>query len=80
MVEIKIPMEKIQIPLKFCIDNNIDVREVFTFNVRDKTYAIPKIYAILSSTIMDEFVKNKAISSFNLDIDDPKDLFKNIIS
>ena len=80
MVEIKIPMEKIKDPLRFCIDNNIDLREVFTFNVKEKIYGIPKVYAILSSTIFDEFHNNKEISCFNIDIDDPKNLFQNIIS
>ena len=80
MVEIKIPMEKIKDPLRFCIDNNINLREVFTFNVKEKIYGIPKVYAILSSTILDEFQNNKTISSFNIDIDDPNNLFKNIIS
>ena len=80
MVEIKIPLEKFQNLLKFSIDNNIEVKDVFTFNVKDKTYVIPKIYAILSSTILDEFQNNKTISIFNIDIDDPNNLFKNIIS
>ena len=80
MVEIKIPMEKFQNPLKFCIDNNIDVRDVFTFNVNDKIYTVPKVYVLLSSTILDEFRKDKTISSFDIDTDDPKSLFKNIIS
>ena len=80
MVEIKIPLEKFQNLLKFSIDNNINLREVFTFNVKEKIYGIPKVYAILSSTILDEFQNNKTISSFNIDIDDPNNLFKNIIS
>ena len=80
MVEIKIPLEKFQNLLKFSIDNNINLREVFTFNVKEKIYGIPKVYAILSSTILDEFQKNKEISYFNIDIEDPNNLFKNIIS
>ena len=65
---------------KFCIDNNIDTREVFTFNVEGKNYTVPKAYTFLSSTILDEFQKNKEISYFNIDIEDPNNLFKNIIS
>ena len=80
MAEIKVPVEKFQNLLAFSFDNNIEIRDIFTFNVKDKTYVIPKIYTILCSTILDEFQNDKAISSFNIDVDDPKNLFENIIS
>ena len=80
MLKIKIPSEKILNVFKFCIDNNIDAREVFIFNVEKNNYTVPKAYAFLSSTILDEFHSNKNISSFNIDIEDPKNLFKNVVS
>ena len=41
MLKIKISSKKFQNILKFCIDNNIDTREVFTFNVEGKNYTVP---------------------------------------
>lgn len=80
MVELCISRNEFHKILKFCIDNNMNVGEIFTLHVKNKTYTISKVYTFLSSTILDEFLKNKMISSFNVDIDDPKYLFKNIIS
>ena len=81
MVELSIPNERFKNIFQFCIDNNIDIREGFIFNVRGKEYSVPKASAILGSeTILNEFLKNKEISRFDIDIDDPKELFNNIIS
>ena len=81
MVELSIPNERFKNIFKFCIDNNIDIREGFIFNVKGKEYSVPRASAILGSeTILNEFLKNKEISRFYIDIDDPKKLFNNIIS
>ena len=80
MVELHIPVEKFHNIFKFCVDNNMNMSEVFTFNVKNKHYTVPKAYAILCSTILDKFYENKEISSFDIDIEDPNNLFQNIIS
>ena len=81
MVELSIPNERFKNIFQFCIDNNIDIREGFIFNVKGKEYSVPRASAILGSeTILNEFLKNKEISRFDIDIDDPKELFNNIIS
>ena len=81
MVELSIPNERFKNIFQFCIDNNIDIREGFIFNVKGKEYSVPRASAILGSeTILNEFLKNKEISRFYIDIDDPKKLFNNIIS
>ena len=77
----KIPDEKFQNIIKFCTDNNLNLNEVFIFNVKNKEYFISKASAILGSeTILNEFHKDKTILSFNIDIDDPNNLFNDIIS
>ena len=59
MVELSIPNERFKNIFKFCIDNNIDIREGFIFNVKGKEYCISKASAILGSeTIFNEFIKN----------------------
>ena len=80
MVELQIPSERFQNIFKFCISNKMDLKDAFIFNVKGKEYCIPKASAILGSeTIFNEFNKNKEISCFDIDIDDQKNLFSNII-
>ena len=79
--EIRIPSERFQNIFNFCIENGIDLKEAFTFNVKGNEYSVLKASAILGSeTVLNEFLKNKEISRFDINIDDPKNLFINIIS
>ena len=68
MVEIKIPKEYFLKNLNFGSNNKLE-NQKFTFIVKDKSYENAFLCCVLQN--------NKDISSFNIDIDDPQNLFKN---
>ena len=74
MVEIKIPKEYFLKNLNFGSNNKLE-NQKFTFIVKDKSYEVPKENAFLCCV----FQNNKDVSTFNVDIDDPQNLFKNIV-
>lgn len=80
MITLQIANSEYQTAHKFVLENTVNMKDTFTFNVSERNYELPKEYAIMCTAIREAILAYGSITKYNVSVDDTGEQFKNVVS